>query len=122
MALREAEEHKEIVRWYRETYPDYAMSLRVSQTGAGAKGGAKQFRWNAQKAKGAVVGEADICIALPRKGKGCLMLEHKADGSAHKATPAQLAYLEYHETIGNAAAVTRGIEAAKAAIRAYMEG
>ena len=120
--MTEAEEQKEIIRWYRDTYPEYAMSLRVSQTGASARGRAGQFKWRAQQAKGAVAGESDIAILLPRGGYGSLLIEHKADDAMRGATQAQLEYIEYHNANGNCACVTKGVDMAKAAIRVYMDG
>ena len=118
----ETEEQKEIVAWYRETYPQYAMSLRASQSGGfRGKGKAGAIRTANITAMGGVTGESDLAILLPRGDFGSLLIEHKADGSAHKATEAQLAYIEYHNSVGNCAVVTRGIEAAKAAIQAYMD-
>ena len=74
------------------------------------------------KAQGGVTGEADIAILLPRGEYGSLLVEHKADGSTHKLSDAQQEYLDYHNIIGNCAVSTRGTEALKAAILAYMEG
>lgn len=73
------------------------------------------------KGQGAVRGEADIVILLPRKTYGALVIEHKAAGGAHKLSDDQDAYLYYHNYIGNLAVSTRGIEALKAAVMAYME-
>jgi hypothetical protein len=69
---------------------------------------------------GAVKGESDICIMLPRGGFGSLVIEHKAEGSRHVTSPSQIAYIQTHNAVGNCAIVTRGVEAAKAAIRQYM--
>jgi len=121
--MTETEEQKEIVRWYRKAYPQYAMSLRVSQSGgyrgAGRKGA---IRTAIIAAMGGVTGESDMAILLPRGDFGSLLIEHKADGAAHKATDKQIEYLNYHNENGNCAVVTRGVEAAKAAIAAYMGG
>ena len=73
-----------------------------------------------EKAMGAVPGESDIAILLPRGGHGAFLMEYKKDGGSYKATPRQVEYIDYHNSIGNCACVTRGIEAAKAAIVAYM--
>lgn len=119
--MSESEEQREIVRWFRVTYPEHGMSLRVSMSGlnygSGKRGAilAKHVR-----SQGVVAGESDIAILLKRGVYGALLIEHKADGSAHKATPDQERYIEYHNAIGNCAIITRGVEAAKAAITAYM--
>lgn len=119
--MSETEEHKAIVAWFRSQYPEYALCLRVSQSGR-RSGSSKRaaMAWAAQVAMGAVQGESDIAINLPRGGFGSLMLEHKAEGAKHTASPAQIRYIEHHNAVGNCAVVTRGIEMAKAAITQYM--
>ena len=120
--MTETEEQKEIVKWFRETYPQYAMSLRVSQSGGHrGKGRAAAMRLAKDRAMGAVKGEADIAILVPNGRFGALLIEHKAEGGYYKPTAAQQAYLHYHNGIGNCAVSTKGIEAAKAAIIAYLE-
>lgn len=121
--MTEAQEQAEIVRWFRETYPEYALCLRVSQSGR-RSGGSKRaaMAWSAMLAQGAIQGESDIAILLPRSGFGSLLIEHKANGAAHKATDAQLEYIKFHNAVGNCAVVTRGVDMATAAIKQYMEG
>ena len=119
----EAEEQREIVRWFRETYPEYALCLRVSQSGGYRGAGRKGAIRTAQiAAMGGITGESDIAILLPRGGFGSLLIEHKAEKGQHKTTEAQLAYIQHHNAVGNCAVVTRGVEFAKAAIRQYMAG
>jgi hypothetical protein len=117
----EAAEQKTIVAYFRAQYPQYAMSLRVSQSGGfRGKGREGAIRSNNVQSMGGVTGEADIAILLPRGGFGCLLIEHKAADGKHSATHAQLHYLEYHQANGNCAVLTKGIESAIAAIDAYM--
>lgn len=119
--MSESSEQKTIVAYFRAQYPKYAMSLRVSQSG-GFRGRGKEgaIRSRNVQSMGGVTGESDIAILLPRGGFGCLLIEHKADGGKHMATPMQLSYLEYHRSQGNCAVLTRGVEAAISAIDAYM--
>jgi len=119
--VTEAEEQAIIVTYFRARFPKFARSLRVSQSG-GFKGKGRQgaIRMGQIKAQGGVKGEADIAILLPRHGFGCLLIEHKAAGSSHKATIEQLEYVTYHNENGNLAVVTRGVEAAVAAINTYL--
>ena len=121
--MSEADEQREIVRWFRNSYPEYALSLRVSQSGgfrgAGRRGAIRSAN---MAAMGAVTGESDLAILVPRLGYGSLLIEHKASGGTHKATEAQLEYLKHHNETGNCAILTRGVEAAKAAITQYMGG
>lgn len=119
--MTESDEQKEIVRYFRERYPQYARSLRVSQSGSYRGAGRKGAIRTAQvAAMGGVTGEADIAINLPRQGFGSLIIEHKAEGSAHKATAEQVAYIEYHNREGNCAVLTRGLDMAITAIDTYM--
>lgn len=120
--MTEAEEQKEIVAWFRATYPDYAVCLRVSQWGD-ARGRSRKtaaIRRAKARGQGAVDGESDMAILLKRGEFGSLLIEHKSAGQAHKASEAQLEYIRRHNALGNCAIVTRGVEAAKAAIAQYM--
>jgi hypothetical protein len=120
--VSETKEQITIVQWFRAQYPQYALSLRVSQSG-GYKGKGKQgaIRMAQIKAMGGVTGESDIAIVLPRGGFGSFLMEYKAWAGAHKATDAQLEYVRYHNAIGNCAVVCKGIDPAIAAIKQYME-
>ena len=119
--MSEDDEQKEIVRWFRTRYPEHAMSLRVSQSGGfRGKGRTGAIRTARLTAMGAVTGESDIAILLPKGGYGALLIEHKAEGSAHTATTAQQEYIDYHNSIGNLAIITRGVHVATAAIEQYM--
>ena len=121
--MSEASEQRQIVQWFRETYPEYAHCLRVSLAGLNFGSGQRAARMvNHIRSQGIHPGEADILIALQRGGFGSLVIEHKADGSAHKASPEQLQYIDRHNDVGNVAVITRGVDAAKAAIVAYMAG
>ena len=119
--MSESAEQKAIVAWFRATYPEYALCLRVSQSGgyrgAGRTGAIRTAQVNAM---GGITGEADIAILLKRGGFGCLIIEHKAEGSQHTATKAQLEYIQRHNSCGNLAIVTRGVGACTAAIKQYM--
>ena len=121
--MSEAAEQREIVRWFREQYPEYAMCLRVSLAGLNFGAGPKAARMvNHIHGQGIHPGEADLLIALKRGGYGALVIEHKAEGSRHQATPEQIQYIDRHSSIGNCAIITRGVDAAKAAIISYMAG
>lgn len=121
--MSEAAEQKEIVSWFRTEYPDYALCLRVSQSG-GYRGTGRKGAIRTAKiaAMGGITGEADIAILLRRGEFGSLLIEHKAEGGKHKTTPEQLEYIRHHNAVGNCAVVTRGVDMAKAAIAQYMAG
>jgi hypothetical protein len=120
--MSETKEQITIVQWYRAQYPQYALSLRVSQSG-GYKGKGRQgaIRMAQIKAQGGVTGESDIAILLKRGDFGCLLIEYKADESVKGATSAQLEYIRYHNSIGNCACVAKGMDMCMAAIKQYME-
>lgn len=119
--MNESDEHKAIIRYFRERWPQHAKALRVSANGVHrGKGMAAMRRIAKEKAHGFVTGEADIAILLPRGGFGCLLIEHKSDEAMKGATEAQLEYIRYHMSVGNAACVTKGIDMAIAAIDTYM--
>lgn len=121
--MLESEEHKIIVQWFRDTFPDSARSLRVSTNGQYHGSRARGARVVAkQRGQGAVIGEADIAILLPRGGFGSMVIEYKREKDKKGATDAQIEYIDYHVSIGNCAIIVQGPEAAKSAISAYMAG
>lgn len=120
--MSESAEQKEIVRWFREEYPQYRRSLRVSLAGLNFGSGKRAaVMVNHVRSQGIEEGEADIAIMLPRGGYHALIMEHKAADGYYKASDAQNDYIDYHTSIGNCAVITKGIEAAKAAIKTYLE-
>lgn len=117
----ESSEQRDFVKWFRETYPGHRKSLRVSMAGMKRQGRVSGARmWNMMKSQGLEKGEADIVIALPRGQYGALVIEHKGAGQSHKVTEDQEAYLEYHASIGNLAASTRGEEELQQVVQDYM--
>lgn len=119
--MSEWKEQRDVVKWFKEKWPEAASALRISLNGLNLGGGKKAAIMISQmKSQGMVVGEADIAILIPKSPYGCLLLEHKASDSAHKLSIEQAEYLDYHNSIGNCAVSTRGVEAAKAAITTYM--
>lgn len=120
--MSESAEQKEIVRWFRETWPEYSKSLRVSLAGLNFGSGQRgSIMKNHVRSLGVEDSEADILIALKRGEFGALVLEHKKAGAKRGATDGQLEYVGYHNAVGNCACVTVGVDMAKAAIKQYME-
>ena len=72
------------------------------------------------KSQGMVLGESDLCLAIPKGGYGCLMIEHKSGDDVKGPTEKQIDYAGYHNLIGNRAVFTKGVEELKDAIREYM--
>ena len=119
--MTESQEQKAIVKWFRQAYPQYANCLRISQSGGYRGSGRKgAIRTANMTAMGAVTGESDLALLLPRGEYGSLLIEHKAEGSNHSVTPEQVDYLAFHKSIGNCAVVTCGVDMAIAAIKAYV--
>lgn len=120
--MTEAEEQKAIIKWFRQEYKQFAMCLRVSQSGGfrgvGRKGA---IRTALITSMGGVTGESDIAILLPRGDFGSLLIEHKSGDATAGPTDKQIEYVQFHNEIGNCATVTKGIDMAKYAIRQYME-
>ena len=121
--MSETAEQKDIVKWFRETWPEHRRSIRVSLAGLNFGSGPRAARMvNHVRAQGVEEGEADIVIALPKGGFGSLVIEHKKDDARRGVTDEHFVYIRYHNRIGNCAVVTKGIEMAKLAIIQYMEG
>ena len=121
--MSEWSEQREAITWFKRNFPMHEKAIRISLNGINLGGGKKAAMViNQAKAQGLVIGEADIAILLPRGDYGCLLIEHKADGSGHKLSEAQKDYLEYHNKNGNCAVSTRGVDALQAAIITYMTG
>lgn len=120
--MSESREQAEVVKWFRDKWPEHAMSIRPSMNGIYKHGRAGAKLWNQMKALGASKGDPDIAILLPKGGYGAFVAEHKAADGSHSVTAEQSAAIEYHNAIGNCAVSTRGTDALKAAITSYMEG
>ena len=117
----EFEEQREVVAWFREKWPQHQKSLRLSLNGLNLGGGKKAAMIiNQIKSQGAVLGEADLVILLPRMGYGALVIEHKAENDKKGPSDEQLDYIGYHNMIGNKALITKGVQKFKDAILEYM--
>ena len=121
MSLSETQEQIEIVAWFRKRYPIVAPCVRLSQTGGHrGKGKLAAIRNAREKAMGRVDGESDLAFLIPRGGYGSMVLEHKSLEDKKGPTDDQIAYINFHRSIGNYAKVSKGIEQAKAFIEHYM--
>ena len=117
----ESSEQKEFIKWFKASYPGHEKAIRVSMLGLNLGGGKKAaILINHIKGQGGVMGESDIAILAARNGYGSLLIEHKGEGQPHVLSDKQLDYMSYHNANGNLAVSTRGIEALKAAVKAYM--
>lgn len=119
--MNEWQEQRIGIKWFRETWPEHAQSIRLSLNGVNLGGSKKAaIMINQLKAQGMVIGESDLCLALPKGGYGCLMIEHKSLEDKNGAKDSQIDYAEYHNSVGNKAVFTKGVEELKEAIREYM--
>jgi len=122
--MSEYTEQKEVIRWFKDIYPQYSMSIRLSMNGVPkGKGQAAAIRNKIARTQGMVDDESDLFFAVPQNHIGgfCgLFIEMKDFGK--KPTEGQLEYLEYQLSMGYAAEWCEGSEAAKRVIREYMEG
>jgi len=120
--MSESSEQRELVKWFRETWPEYEKSLRVSMSGMNYGSGQRGAMLARHvKSQGVVKGEADIAIMLKRGTFGCMVIEDKSDEAMRGATAAQMEYIDYHRSIGNCAIITKGVDMAKLAIQQYMD-
>lgn len=120
--MSEWQEQREAIIWFRETYPAHVQSIRLSLNGINLGGGVRAARMvNQMRAQGLVLGESDLCFAIPKGGYGCLIIEHKSAEDKKGPTDGQLEYIDYHNACGNKALVTKGLDQLKDAIREYME-
>jgi len=119
--MTESEEQTTSGAYFRLAYPNYAKSLRVSQSGS-FRGNGKRgaIRTTLVKVMGGVTGESDIAVLIPRGNFGCLLMEHKSDENVTGPTKDQLDYIKYHNSIGNLAFVTKGVAMAIKTIDDYM--
>jgi len=119
--VNEWQEQREVIKWFREKWPEHEKSIRLSLNGINLGGGKRAAIMISQmKAQGMVLGESDLCIALPKGGFGCLMIEHKSAIDKKGPTDDQIDYAKYHNQIGNKAVFTKGILDLKDIILDYM--
>jgi len=119
--MTESPEQKELVKWFREEYPQYAKSIRLSMSGINLGGRRKAaIMINFLRAMGMVDGESDLVFLIPANGFHGLVLELKATEGTHPLTPEQADYLDYMASLGYAAMCCKGLEAAKESIIQYL--
>jgi len=123
----EAQEQKEIIKWFRKTYPQYKKCIRLSMSGVNLGVGKKAaMMMNHLKAQGLTVGESDLCFLIPSKGFPGLLIELKKTGwkcsgkAAAEKHQKQLDYLEEMTELGYLATVCIGKDAAIDTIKNYL--
>ena len=119
--MTETQEQQAFVTWFSEMWPEHQKSLRVSMAGIPRHGTKGAVMWNYMRSMGVQKDEPDIVLLLPKGGYTYFVDEHKAAEQPHKLTEGQQDHLDYHTGLGALAVSTRGLEALKAAVMAYME-
>lgn len=119
--MTEAQEQRDLIKWFRDKYPQYVKRTRLSLNGVSLGGGVKAARAiNNLKAQGMVKDEADLVFMIPNKHFHGLVIEFKSTTGSHKASDGQLAYLDDLAGDGYAAYLCKGIESAKETIENYL--
>ena len=119
--MSEWQEHREVIRWFREEFPEYYQCTRLSLNGVNLPAGkTAAIMINQFKAQGMVKGEADLFFAVPSIRFHGLFVEMKAE-TGGKVSEEQRGYLDTMSLLGYQAKVTAGAEAAKEVISNYME-
>lgn len=117
--MSEYQEQRELIRWYRETYPQYSKCIRLSLNGVSLPPGPKAaIARNQFKSQGMVLAEADLLFCVPNLIFHGLFIEMKDFGK--KATTEQQEYLDFMQSMGYQACICEGAEAAKRVISDYM--
>jgi len=116
----EKKEQRDAFLWFKDKYPAHVKSWRASMSDVSKRGRAGAILWNTMKSQGVQKGETDIAILIPKGSYGSLLIEHKGEGMSREVTEDQREHLDYHNSVGNCAISTRGLEALKAAIDVYM--
>lgn len=126
--MSEAKEQKQIVKWFRDTYPDLAPAFSLSMNGVDLGGGKKAaIMMNHLKAQGLHPGECDFKILVPRGAFHGLCIELKKTGwkvsgkAAVEKHQKQINYLNFMTEQGYLAALCIGKEAAIDTIKAYLD-
>lgn len=119
--MTESQEQKELIKWFRYTWPEHDKALRLSANGCNFGTGKKAFMMiNSLKAQGLTVGESDLAILIPRHTFHGLILEFKSTKGKHKLTQAQDEYLQYMSKQGYMSVCCKGLDSAKETIQSYM--
>ena len=89
---------RDLIKWFKETYPQYQKCIRLSMNGINLGGGAKAARIiNQMRSQGMTPGESDLFFAIKTSRFAGLFLELKDKGKS--PTDAQNEYL--YEMIRN---------------------
>ena len=115
--MRHIEENTQIacVRWFNLQYPEYRGLLYAVPNG-GARNKVEAAKL---KAEGVVAGVADLILAIPRNGFGCLCIEMKTDKG--RQSESQKLWQRQTEKHGNKYVVCRDFMEFKTEIENYLK-
>jgi len=136
--LSESSEQKELIKWFRVTYPQHywefydnkkklqkGQLLMASQNGVSrGKAGSKDaaIRTSIAKAEGMVAGANDLQLIMARHGFHGLWIEFKATPpNDSKLTIGEQIFADAVSAQGYMAVVCKGLEAAQDTIRSYLD-
>lgn len=103
------------VEWFRAAYPDNRLDLFAI-----GNGGRRDAVTGAMlKREGVTAGVADLCLAIPRHGFGCLFVEMKT--RTGKQEESQIAFERSTTRAGNKYVVCRSLTEFRETINDYMQ-
>lgn len=103
------------VNWFREQYPTHQLDLFA--IGNGGKRDAVTGAF--MKEEGVTAGVADLCLAVPRNGHGCLFIEMKT--KTGKQQPTQIAFEQSTTRAGNVYKICRSLSDFKKTVKEYLK-
>ena len=119
--MSEYDQQKIVVAWWRDIYPQYPMSIRLSMNGLPkGSGRAAAIRVSMMRTQGMTDAEADLLFCVARGNYNGLFVEMKDFGK--KPTADQLEYLQYQRDNGYQAVWAEGAEEAIRLTTEYMNG
>lgn len=110
---------RDLIKWFKETYPQYQKCIRLSMNGINLGGGVKAARIiNQMRSQGMTKDESDLFFAIKAKGFGGLFLELKDKGKA--PTDSQADYLDEMMRNGYCADWCDNLDEAKRMVSNYI--
>ncbi len=115
-------EQKEVVQYFRKTWPDLKLCLWACPSGFVAGGKNKFAIINKLKAEGWNKGVSDLALSIPRHGYHGLFIEmKKANGKDSDLSAEQVDFIAMMRAQGYRAEWCAGAEEAIRLINEYME-
>ena len=110
---------RELILWFKETYPQFKKCIRLSMNGINLGSGVKAaIMINQMRAQGMTKDESDLFFAVPNEDWHGLFLELKAKGK--KPTSDQMDYMDEMISNGYMASWCDNLEEARNIITDYI--